>query len=156
MDEPDFTTMGYQAVAAVLRQEILDGGYPPDTYLPAEGQLVARFGCGLDTVRDAMQVLRRELLIVTGRGRRSRTPRVVDPEVLTLPVGAQVTARMPYQTDLEQLRCRAEMPLLQVTTPTGAVTVYPADRVLLVTPNPSPLVTGRTATAGPMQAPSAS
>ncbi|MEV8517422.1 GntR family transcriptional regulator [Dactylosporangium sp. NPDC051484] len=66
--------MGYQAVAAVLRQEILNGGYPPGAYLPAEGQLVARFGCAKDTVRDAMQVLRRELLIVTGRGRRSSTP----------------------------------------------------------------------------------
>ncbi|MER7276628.1 winged helix-turn-helix domain-containing protein [Dactylosporangium sp. NPDC000244] len=129
-----FQQIGHVTVAAMLRQEIFDGRLAPGAELPAEADLAFRFGCGRDTVRAALQVLRRELLIVSARGYRSRIAPVANRRPVVLAAGAAVVARMPYEFELAGLRCRAEMPLLEVSVPDGAVALHPADEVTLVCP----------------------
>ncbi|GLL08814.1 hypothetical protein GCM10017581_105920 [Dactylosporangium matsuzakiense] len=106
----------YQMVADLIRQQILDGTYPPGAHLPTEAQLAATHRCGRELIRDALGALRAEDLIVTERGRRTtvvpapaRTPVLVDD-------GTVITAHMPARPELAALGCRASTPLLVVTT----------------------------------------
>ncbi|GAA3284073.1 winged helix-turn-helix transcriptional regulator [Dactylosporangium vinaceum] len=125
---------GYAMVAAALRREILDGQLAPGASLPSEKELTVRFECSRDMVRDALQVLRRELLIVSLRGRAHRVAPVPDRQRLALAAGASVIGRMPYEFELGALDCSPETPLLQVTTHDGNVQAFPADRFLLANP----------------------
>ncbi|GAA1563323.1 hypothetical protein GCM10009827_101130 [Dactylosporangium maewongense] len=119
----------YQHVADLIRQQFLDGTYPPGTRLPTEAQLATAYGCGRELIRDALAALRAEDLIVTGRGRRTTVAPAPDRTPILVSAGTIVTARMPMQPELAALGCRASTPLLVVTTPDTATDNYPADRV---------------------------
>lgn len=58
----------YAEIAAVLRSEINDGTWPPDSKLPAESQLIERFGAAQGTVRKALATLQAEGLIEARKG----------------------------------------------------------------------------------------
>lgn len=53
----------YLEIAAALRAEILDGTWPPDSKLPSESQLTARFNVANGTLRKSLAVLQAEGLI---------------------------------------------------------------------------------------------
>ncbi|MCH5676006.1 GntR family transcriptional regulator [Streptomyces gilvus] len=61
----------YQQVAAAIREAILSGEFAPDSLLPSEAQLMARYGVSRPTVRNAISALRAEGLIDVRHGKGS-------------------------------------------------------------------------------------
>ncbi|MER7926980.1 GntR family transcriptional regulator [Streptomyces sp. NPDC096057] len=61
----------YQQVAAVMREAILSGEFAPESLLPSEAQLMARYGVSRPTVRNAISALRAEGLIDVRHGKGS-------------------------------------------------------------------------------------
>lgn len=59
----------YRQLATVLRERIADGTYQPNRKIPSETQLSAEFGVHRSTVRQALDILRDEALIVGVQGR---------------------------------------------------------------------------------------
>jgi len=66
----------YQQVEAVLAEEIAEGIFKPGDPLPAERELMERFGVGRPSIREALFSLSKRGLIEVGSGRR---PRVLEP-----------------------------------------------------------------------------
>lgn len=63
-----------------LLKEIESGGYPPNTQIPSERELMAAYGVGRPAIREAMQRLEKLGLIVITHGERARVsqPTVAD------------------------------------------------------------------------------
>ncbi|MBY8343123.1 GntR family transcriptional regulator [Streptomyces spinosirectus] len=61
----------YQQVAAAIREAILSGEFAPDSLLPSEAQLMARYEVSRPTVRNAIAALRAEGLIDVRHGKGS-------------------------------------------------------------------------------------
>lgn len=61
----------YVQIADELSKRIEDGTYPPEGRLPAELDLVAEFGASRESVRRAMDELRKRGLIETVKGKGS-------------------------------------------------------------------------------------
>ncbi|MDQ0749058.1 GntR family transcriptional regulator [Streptomyces africanus] len=61
----------YQQVAAAIREAILSGEFAPESLLPSEAQLMARYGVSRPTVRNAIAALRAEGLIDVRHGKGS-------------------------------------------------------------------------------------
>ncbi|NNN31294.1 GntR family transcriptional regulator [Streptomyces sp. S3(2020)] len=61
----------YQQVAAAIREAILSGEFAPESLLPSEAQLMARYGVSRPTVRNAVAALRAEGLIDVHHGKGS-------------------------------------------------------------------------------------
>ncbi|WP_225074756.1 GntR family transcriptional regulator [Streptomyces sp. CoT10] len=61
----------YQQLAAAIREAILTGEFAPDSLLPSEAQLMARYGVSRPTVRNAIAALRAEGLIDVRHGKGS-------------------------------------------------------------------------------------
>jgi len=74
-DSPRFPPRGrklvYVAIADVLAARIEDGTYPPEGRLPAELDLAAEFGASRESVRRAVDELRKRGLIETVKGKGS-------------------------------------------------------------------------------------
>jgi DNA-binding GntR family transcriptional regulator len=90
----------YWRIADELLGELRDGTIPPGERLPGERQLAAHFGVSRETVRQALDVLRRGGLVATDRRGSHATlpgPPVETPTALTFPIGART--RMPGAVD---------------------------------------------------------
>ena len=61
----------YVQAADMIAARIEDGTYPPEARLPPETEFVAEFGCSRESVRRAIQELRRRGLIETVAGKGS-------------------------------------------------------------------------------------
>ncbi|WP_203867699.1 GntR family transcriptional regulator [Plantactinospora endophytica] len=61
----------YRAIADELRRRIAAGAIPAGALIPSEGALTAEFSVARGTIREAINVLRSEGLIVTEHGRGS-------------------------------------------------------------------------------------
>lgn len=84
----------YGKVATQLLGELHDGTIPPGERLPGERQLAEHFQVSRETVRQALEVLRRDGLVATDRrGSHATLPGlpVENPSSLTFPVGARST-----------------------------------------------------------------
>ncbi|MFD8303817.1 GntR family transcriptional regulator [Streptomyces sp. NPDC059690] len=84
----------YWRVATRLLDELRDGGIPPGERLPSERKLAEHLGVSRETVRQALEVLRRDGLVATDRRGSHATlpgPAVRSPSSLTFPVGARAT-----------------------------------------------------------------
>ncbi|MFC3572054.1 GntR family transcriptional regulator [Streptomyces yaanensis] len=82
----------YWHIATELLRELRDGTIPPGERLPAERQLAAHFRVSRETVRQALQILRRGGLVATDRrGSHAMLPGPTAEHVpsLVFPVGAQ-------------------------------------------------------------------
>ncbi|MFJ4686777.1 GntR family transcriptional regulator [Streptomyces sp. NPDC091377] len=80
----------YRRIAEELLGELRDGTIPPGERLPGERQLSEHFGVSRETVRQALEVLRRDGLVTTDRrGTHATLPGapVEHPAALTFPVG---------------------------------------------------------------------
>ncbi|EGX55908.1 GntR family transcriptional regulator [Streptomyces zinciresistens K42] len=84
----------YWRVATRLLDELRDGTIPPGERLPAERQLAEHFGVSRETVRQALDVLRRGGLVATDRrGSHASLPGlpVETPASMTFPLGLRGT-----------------------------------------------------------------
>ncbi|KUM73310.1 GntR family transcriptional regulator [Streptomyces curacoi] len=82
----------YWRIATQLLGELREGTIPPGERLPGERQLAGHFGVSRETVRQALEVLRRSGLVATDRrGSHATLPGlpVEVPASLTFPVGAR-------------------------------------------------------------------
>jgi DNA-binding GntR family transcriptional regulator len=82
----------YWRIATQLLGELRDGAIPPGERLPGERQLAAHFGVSRETVRQALQMLRRGGLVATDRrGSHAVLSGATADHVpsLAFPVGAQ-------------------------------------------------------------------
>ncbi|MGI5373111.1 GntR family transcriptional regulator [Streptomyces sp. CA-251387] len=85
----------YWRIATELLGELRDGTIPPGERLPGERQLAEHFGVSRETVRQALEVLRRSGLVATDRrGSHATLPGlpVETPASLTFPVGARAAS----------------------------------------------------------------
>src|SRR5687768_8071530 len=108
---------GYRQIAAELRDAISRGEYGPGQRLPSEIRLCQMYDVGRDTVRDALGMLRTEGLVVTVRGSGTRVRGNREAQVVHIPPGGEVTARMPTLAEREELDIPVGVPLLVVTRP---------------------------------------
>jgi GntR family transcriptional regulator len=67
--EPEPGQSRYAALAAALRQRVIDGEWPPGTPLPAETRLAAEHGVALGTLRRALEMLAEQGLIERRHGK---------------------------------------------------------------------------------------
>ncbi|MFB6846901.1 GntR family transcriptional regulator [Streptomyces sp. NPDC056373] len=85
----------YRRIATALLGELRDGTIPPGERLPSERRLAAHLGVSRETVRQSLELLRRDGLVSTDR-RGSHAilpgPPVETPASLTFPVGAGAAA----------------------------------------------------------------
>ncbi|MFF9202712.1 GntR family transcriptional regulator [Streptomyces sp. NPDC014986] len=82
----------YRRIAAELVGELRDGTVPPGERLPGERQLAEHFGVSRETVRQALQMLRRDGLVATDRRGSHASlpgPPVETPAFAGFPVGAR-------------------------------------------------------------------
>ncbi|GGJ06075.1 hypothetical protein GCM10010121_015630 [Streptomyces brasiliensis] len=82
----------YWRIATKLLGELRDGTIPPGERLPGERQSAGHFGVGRETVRQALDVLRRDGPVAADRrgSHATLTGRpVADPVSLAFPVGAR-------------------------------------------------------------------
>ncbi|MFF1280364.1 GntR family transcriptional regulator [Streptomyces sp. NPDC058299] len=82
----------YGRIAALLLEELRDGTIPPGERLPGERHLAAYFRVSRETVRQALDVLRRNGVVTTDRrGSHAKLPGqpAEAPQSLTFPVGAR-------------------------------------------------------------------
>lgn len=101
----------YWRIADELLGELRDGTIPPGERLPGERQLAAHFGVSRETVRQALEVLRRGGLVATDRRGSHATlpgPPVETPTALTFPIGART--RMPGAVDRATVTWEAPPP----------------------------------------------
>lgn len=88
---PDQDHPLYWRIATALVDQLRSGAIPPGERLPGERKLAERFGTSRETVRQALQVLRRSGLVTTDRrGTHAAIPAapVEAPSALTFPLGA--------------------------------------------------------------------
>ncbi|MFB0614652.1 GntR family transcriptional regulator [Streptomyces sp. AGS-58] len=84
----------YGRIAALLLEELRDGTIPPGERLPGERHLAAYFRVSRETVRQALDVLRRNGVVTTDRrGSHATLPGepAEAPQSLPFPVGARST-----------------------------------------------------------------
>jgi DNA-binding transcriptional ArsR family regulator len=82
----------YWSVATRLLEELRDGTIPPGERLPGERRLAAHFAVSRETVRQALEVLRRDGLVSTDRrGSHATLPGLPSqaPSSLAFPLGAR-------------------------------------------------------------------
>ncbi|MFD0582990.1 GntR family transcriptional regulator [Dactylosporangium darangshiense] len=126
--------VGFRDIVGKLRQQIQDGRYPPGACLPSEAEMVKDFGCGRDTIRDAMAVLSNEGYILRRRGHLTIVRTRPAPTVLELSPDAQITARPITLTESDAIGCGPGIAMLEVTTPEAGTITYRGDEYVLITP----------------------
>ncbi|MEV4713285.1 GntR family transcriptional regulator [Micromonospora sp. NPDC049374] len=79
MPTPHYGQPRYRAIADELRERIETGAIPMGTLLPPESALAAEFRASRGTIRQAIAVLREELIVATEHGRGTyATPRAFE------------------------------------------------------------------------------
>ncbi|MGI5181844.1 GntR family transcriptional regulator [Dactylosporangium sp. CA-152071] len=127
----------YELVADALRAQIMAGTLRPGSLIPSAGALAHEHGVGRDTALKGIAVLRREGLLFLApdksirvgpvAGRATRGPLSIPDDVLDVPPGGVVSARMPTRRERERFDLPEGVPVLVVRT--GAVEeVHPGDR----------------------------
>ncbi len=118
----------YAQLAARLRQQILSGHYRPGLPLPSERTLGEEYGVARETVRKALNVLRSEGLLTSRRGHAVEVREQPERQILTLPAGSTVIARMPSLEERAEHDVPEGVPVFWVVLPDGTSPIYPADR----------------------------
>jgi DNA-binding FadR family transcriptional regulator len=117
----------YEQVADAIRQKINSGELAPGDRLQSEKYLAEEYEVGRDTIRDALQHLRKEGLIESRRGYRTTVRKRIERQAIRLEPGEHVYARMPTPDECHELTIVTEgVPVLVVGDK-----VYPADRYQL-------------------------
>lgn len=118
----------YLQLADILRARITAGEIAPGARMPSEPSLVQQYELGRTTVRHAIAVLRAEGLVISVRGRGTKVREVAAHTVTRIPEDAEVSARMPTESERRRLGLPEGVPVLVISRPCAADEVLPADR----------------------------
>ena len=126
----------YVQLANWLREQIVSGHIALGEKLPGEETLKRDIGVDRSVVRRAVQVLREEGLVVTRHGIGSFVAAVPRRDAVALAPGDLVSARMPDESEREQLGMLSPgIPILAVTRAAdGATETYSAAITVLHVP----------------------
>lgn len=94
-----------ERIAAELRDEIARGVWSVDDQLPAEHQLMERFGVSRPSCREALRILQSEGLVLVQRGNRGGA-RVMPPDPIRIASYASVFLQMRKATITEVFETR--------------------------------------------------
>lgn len=125
---PGHRPVGYQELAEILRGRITSGQLKQGQRLPSERDLQQTYDVSIKTARAALMQLRLEGLAVAVRGYGVVVRETVEPELVRLEPGDQVSARMPTPRERDEYEVPEGVPLIVVVHPDGLQDLYPADR----------------------------
>ncbi len=123
----------YRQLADDLHRRIHAGEFPPGTALPSEPDLQAHYGLGLQTVRNAIDLLVLRGLVVKRHGARTRVRETPPMTVVRYPAGHDIKGRVASDEECREwdLPTGALM-LVVVEIGTGfEIDAFPADRTAL-------------------------
>lgn len=123
--------VSYHDVAAEIRTAVDGGDLPPGCQLPSETDLAKRFGCGRDTVRDALADLAQEGIVIKQRGKRTIVRERPTRTPVPLPAGATIVARPVTRHEIEDLGWPPGTAVIEVHTAASNPICYPGDRYVL-------------------------
>jgi GntR family transcriptional regulator len=126
----------YRQLADQLRDCVEQGVYPPGGELPSEAELARQYGVGRDVVRSALALLRQEGLITSVRGTNAKVRAPVARREVTLGAGDELIGRMPSEPERIERLMEYGVPLLAIKRRSGAVELFPGDRVVITGPTP--------------------
>jgi DNA-binding transcriptional regulator YhcF (GntR family) len=115
----------YLQIARLLRDQIIQGELQVGAQLPSGNEMQASRGVTRVTYQHAVDQLRDAGLVVTRAGKGTFVVAVPMLQVVDLSAGDQVTARMPTETEREQLDTGLS-PVLVVTRADGSEEVFSA------------------------------
>jgi GntR family transcriptional regulator len=121
----------YKQVADDLRGQIHDGSLQPGEELPGEARLGQIYNVGMNSIRNALAILRAEGLLVTERGRGSRVREHRRRAVVKLPRGSRAHVRPATADERERLGLGEGEPVIVLVGDDGAEQVLPAYQVEL-------------------------
>ncbi|GIH29795.1 hypothetical protein Aph01nite_81050 [Acrocarpospora phusangensis] len=130
--DPEADRALYKQLADDIRTQIAEGELAPEQRLPAEKFLGQIYGVSRDTVRQALNLLRTEGVIVK-KARGSEVAPAQDPRVLGSGTGGIVGARMPSEAERRRYGLPVGVPVLVVLTARGEI-VLPANRYAIRVP----------------------
>ena len=124
--DPTADRAEYRQLADFLRDDMARGVLPPGRLLPSERRLSQEYDLSVTSVRRALEVLRREGLIVTTRGLGSRVRARREITVVHPPPGAKVSARTASEDECRRLGLPEGSAVLVVRIG-DEIQVYPGD-----------------------------
>lgn len=115
----------YRQVARLIAERIAEErpGYTPGSVLPSQQDMARQMRLGIDTVRDAYLLLANLGLLTLRQGYGAEVRAGREREIITVPPGTVIAARMPTFAELDEWQLEPGVPLLVV-----GHEVYPADR----------------------------
>ena len=124
--------VGYAELAEILRAQITSGQIQPGQRLPSEATLAQTYGVATKTARAALMQLRNEGLAQSVRGYGVVVREHVEPELVYVDEGDQVSARNPTPRERDEYDVPEGVPLIVIIHPDGLQDLYPADRYRVV------------------------
>jgi DNA-binding GntR family transcriptional regulator len=116
----------YRQLADILRGKIVSGELQPGSKLPSEMTLAQEYDLARPAVRNAIQLLRIEGLIVTERGYGTRVREAPEREQVRLELGQEAVCRMPTEAERLDLGLDQGVPVVDIDG-----RLYAADKIKL-------------------------
>ncbi|MFE0591050.1 GntR family transcriptional regulator [Micromonospora echinospora] len=132
--DPRSHTPIYIQLADLLRTKIESGEFAPGATLPSELQLSQEHEIGRESVRMAVALLRSEGLLRTSRGRGTWVREAPQREHVELTPGSSAIARMPSNNERREMDLDEGVPVIEIRSADGDVTVLPGDQTELIRP----------------------
>lgn len=129
---PDVPRVGYLELAAILRDDILNGQIAPGARVPSETTLSQTYGISVKTVRRAVQVLRGEGLAVVSPGVGVFVAGEPEREDLVVEEGTAVVSRPATARERERFGLPYGWSVLHIQHPDGTGDVVSAYRTRVV------------------------
>lgn len=123
----------YAQLADLLRAKIEAGELAPGAAIPSETTLMQTHDLGRPAVRQAIDVLRREGRVVSGRGHRTRVREQVDRQPVVLGPDDEAIARMPTDQERRRLDLPVGEPVLELRRADGTTEVLAGDSTVIRT-----------------------
>jgi DNA-binding transcriptional regulator YhcF (GntR family) len=124
-------------LAQLLRDLIRSGQLAPGDRVPSEADLAREHDVSRDTAQRALSALAEEGLIIRRRGVSTIVAETEPLHEVQARPGTRITARLPTVAEQERAGAGRWVPLLAVATPGWPEQLYPADRVVVVVPDPA-------------------
>lgn len=116
----------YLQIARAIRQQIVDGTLKVGQPLPSGREVRERYGIGRYTYGRAVEVLKREGLVVTRPGDGTYVLKRPALTIVRLGAGDSVSARSPTEAEREQYGITLITPVIVVTRADGREEVHSA------------------------------